>query len=251
MVFQPPKTNQVAAIQKFLFEKYKFSDSISVASDIERILNGEPLDYVIGWVPFLGAAIDLSLKPFIPRPETEYWASEAIKDIKKRKGKAIRILDVFSGSGCIGVAILESVPEVHVTFAEKNPRFIEQIKINLKKNNCPENRFQVFRSDVFQAIKGQFDVIVANPPYVGMFSRLDKEVKKYEPKIAYHGGKNGLSAISRFLKSAKLYLEPEGQIWMEFGSWQQSEIRKILTRFGYRDFSFHKDQYGRPRYVIV
>lgn len=239
-------------IEKLLSEKYHLIDASAVAGDIKRILNGEPLDYVIGWTPFLDLTIDLSLRPFIPRPETEYWVGEAIKELQKRfQGRSIEILDIFSGSGCIGVAVLKHIPKGRVIFAEKAPRFVRQIKINIRSNNLPSHRFRVLRSDFFGGIEGQFDVILANPPYVGAINYLDPEVKKYEPRVAYYAGRGGLSAIRRFLKDARRFVKPGGEIWMEFGASQKTAVRGILRHLGYRSFLFHRDQYRRPRYVVI
>ena len=243
---------EISFIEKLLSEKYHLFDASAAARDTGRILRGEPLDYVIGWTPFLDLTVDLSLRPFIPRPETEYWAGEAIKELQKRfQGRSVEILDIFSGSGCIGVAVLKHIPKGRVTFAEKTPRFVRQIKINLIKNKLPARRYRVCRSDLFSNVKGQFDVILANPPYVGAINHLDSEVRKYEPRVAYYGGRNGLSAIKRFLREARRFVKPGGEIWMEFGASQKTAIRGILRRLGYGSFLFRRDQYRRPRYVVI
>jgi len=237
-------------IRHLLAEKYRLPNATLVAQDVLRVLNGEPLDYVIGWAPFLGCHIDLSLRPFIPRPETEYWVGEAIKALKAKR-RPLRVLDMFAGSGCVGIAVLKHLPNSYVTFAEKNPRFVEQIKINIKKNAIAAGRFRVVRSDIFKNVKGRFDVILANPPYVGAGSHVDSAVKKYEPRVAYYGGQNGLMAIRRFLKEAKRFIKPGGEIWMEFGSGQKLSVGSLLRYFHYPNYSFQRDQYGRARYIIV
>ncbi len=239
-------------VARLLHEKYRLSDAGGAAADIERLASGEPLDYIVGWTPFLGADIDLSLHPFIPRPETEYWVSKFIATLKNfKQKKPPRILDIFAGSGCMGIAVLRAIPKSHVTFVEKNPRFTEQIQINIKKNAISNRRFRIIQSDIFKKVRGRFDVILANPPYVGAQSRLEASVKCFEPKEAYWGGKNGLRVIRAFLKEAKDHLLPGGTIWMEHGAWQANYIRKTLAALKYQNFSFHRDQYGRPRYVVV
>lgn len=238
-------------IERLLSEKYYLADAPVAAKDIGRILQGEPLDYVIGWAPFLGCTIDLSLRPFIPRPETEYWVGELIKRRKSHRAGKLRVLDMFAGSGCVGIAILKHLVKSHVTFAEKDQRFIAEIKINLEKNGISQSRFDIVRSDLFKRMKGRFDLIAANPPYVGHRDLLDPEVKKWEPPSAYYGGPDGLSVIRRFLKDAKKYLVPGGELWIEFGSRQQRAIQKLVRRFGYERFTFHRDQYQRPRYVVM
>lgn len=235
-------------IEHLLREKYKMSNALLAAHDIRRLFKGEPLDYVIGWAPFLGCHIDLSLKPFIPRPETEYWVSEAVRSLKAR-GHSLRVLDMFAGSGCIGIAVLKHLPNSRVTFAEKNPQFVEQIKINLKKNGIKKSRFRVVKSEFFEKIKGRFDVIFANPPYVGAGDFIDQSVKQYEPREVWFAKKGGLAAINKFLKSARVYCKPGGEVWMEFSPVQKIAVEAMLARSGYPDFSFFRDQYKRLRYL--
>lgn len=241
-----------SAIGQLLAEKYHIANAVFAARDIERVLKGEPLDYVIGWTPFLGCHVDLSMRPFIPRPETEYWVGEAIQSLKSRFGKKpFRCLDMFSGSGAVGIAVLKHVSAGHTAFAEKNPRFIEQIKINLRENNISKNRFRVARSNLFDGVTGKFDVILANPPYAGDKTKIHPAVKKYESREAWDGGEDGLFLIGKFLKSARNFISPGGEIWMEFGAEQAPAIALLLRRFGYSDFSFYRDQYRRVRYVVI
>ena len=223
-----------------LKEKYFGKPSKEFYKDIERLKAGEPLDYVIGFTDFLGCKIDLSKKPLIPRPETEYWAGEVLKEelFSSAQGKILHILDIFCGSGCIGTAISRHVKNAKVDFVDKykyfnNPNFI--------------------KSDIFSKVKGKYDYIFANPPYIPKtkINKIQKSVLKFEPKVALFGGKDGLFYVRKFLRDAKDHLNIGGKIFMEFDSPQKKEIEKIIKKYNYSSYEFHKDQYTRWRWVNI
>jgi len=225
-------------------------------ADVLRLKRGEPLDYVIGWLPFLNCRIDLTYRPLIPRPETEFWTEQAISCIKTRarlKKKRILIADVFAGSGCIGLAVLKNVKNVRVDFAEIDKFLIKQIKINLRLNKISPRFYRVIRSDVFKNLKGRYDFILANPPYLAFKrkNKIQKSVLRYENHQALFGGPDGLFYIKKFLQEAKKHLKNAGQIWIEFDSWQKQDIEKLLKKIGYGQFKFFRDQYNRWRYLRV
>ncbi|MBI2038351.1 MAG: HemK family protein methyltransferase [Candidatus Nealsonbacteria bacterium] len=199
---------------------------------------------------FLGCQIDLSKWNFMPRVETEFWAKKAIKYAEKRS-RHIKVLDIFAGTGCIGIAILKNIKDGRVDFIDINKQAVEQIKINLTLNKISKNRYGVFQSNMFDKIKGKYDFIFANPPYVAenKIQEVQPSVLKYEPKLALFGGESGLFYIKKFLKEAKNFLVENGAIFLEFSPEQKEDIEKILAREGYRKYKFFKDQFKKYRFL--
>ena len=252
--------------QWLLDEKYHGRKTAAYQKDVLRLRRGEPKDYVIGFVEFLGCKIDLSKRPLIPRFETEFWAEQAIEAMSEwqiansKKGHSLlatgfslRVLDIFSGSGAIGIAIAKKIPGAHVAFADSEENCIGQIAINCSLNKIPADRYEIIQSDVFENIAGTFDVIVANPPYIPLKNKhkVQESAINHEPHVSLFGKEDGLFYIKQFLIQARSCLAPAGKLYMEFDSHQKPAIAKLLKQYGYKAWKFKKDQYGRGRYVVV
>lgn len=239
--------------QWVLKEKYLGQPNKNFYKDVERLKAGEPVDYVIGFTEFLNCKIDLSKKPLIPRVETEYWVEKVIEEIRNCKTKNIKCLDIFSGSGCIAVAVLANTRAILCDVADSEADCIKQIKINLKINNIDKKRYKVIQSDIFKNVKVMYDFIFANPPYIPKTrkNKLDKSVINFEPSKALFGGEDGLFYIRKFLKDAKKYLNKEGKIYIEFDCTQKKEIEKLIKKYKYSNYKFNKDQYNKWRWVII
>ena len=240
-----------------LKEKYSGKTNKNFYKDINRLKKGEPIDYVIGFTEFLGCKIDLSKKPLIPRPETEFWLEKAIDsiyyDFQSFENRSIKVLDIFAGSGCMGVAVLKNTLVSLCDISDIDKNNLKQIRINLKLNKINNKRCRVIKSDIFSKIKNKYDYIFANPPYVAIKrkNKIQKSVLKYEPQKALFGGEDGIFYIRKFLEEAKNYLNPSGRIFMEFDPAQKKQIEKLIKKFGYKNCEFHKDQYGKWRWVAV
>jgi len=213
--------------------------------DLKRIEKGEPIDYVIGFSYFLNTKIDLRYRPFIPRDETEYLAQKIIEEFNKKRNKKIKILDLFSGSGCLGIAFLKNIKNCEVHFAEKNKNCLKQIKFNLRLNNLKNKKFKIISSDVFENIKDKYDLIIANPPYVFKITSEVKKVLKWEPKEAILAKDKGLFFIKKIIFEGRNFLKNKGTIYLEFDSRQKSLIEKEIKKANYSSYSFLKDQFNK------
>lgn len=249
-------------IRWLLEEKYSGKANKQFYKDVKRLEKGEPVDYVIGFTEFLGCKIDLSKRTLIPRPETEFWTERAVSAVLADKKAGARCLDLFSGSGCVGIAILAKTPILlpacrqagaTVDFVDNDKKCLEQIKINCRINKIDSKRYKIIKSDVFSKIKNKYDYIFANPPYIPTTrkDKIQRSVLKYEPRQALFGGKDGLFYIKKLLSQAKNHLNTNGKIYMEFDSIQKREIDKLLKKYKYKQWNFYKDQYGKYRWVVI
>ena len=230
-------------------EKDILQQSVDVQHDFDRILSGEPLQYVIGWVTFLGCRIDVSLKPLIPRPETEYWVEKMLKEMHTHD--ALSVLDLCCGSGCIGIAIARTLPTAHIDCADIADKALQQTQINLDQNAVSGERVAVIKSDLFSSLVPQtYDWIFANPPYVDPTGDWPAELA-YEPPEALFAQKNGLELIERILLNAEKYLKIEGKMVLEFGKGQEKEIELFAKKGSWKKITFGQDQYDVTRYVIL
>ena len=240
-----------------LKEKYFGKPDKKFDKDVKRLEAGEPLAYVIGFSEFLGCKIDLSKKPLIPRPETEFWVEKEISKMRHDSESfgdyGIKVLDIFSGSGCIGLAVLKNIKNSNVVFAEKDQKNINQIKLNCKINGVDKKRYKIIRSNIFENLRGKFDYIFANPPYIPLTkkSKLQSSVLDYEPSLALFGGQDGLLYIKKFLNQAINYLNSDGIIFMEFDSFQKKFIQVLVKELPYKNCQFYKDQYQRWRWIMI
>lgn len=261
--------------QWLLDEKYGGEKTEGFFTDCERLKVGEPLGYVIGFVPFLESKIWLDGHPLIPRPETEFWVEKAIEEIRSVRPAAPRVLDLCAGSGAIGIAVARAVPEAHVDFVEIDTNLLLTISKNMEENlTKPEKtsssrpgleldgkpRYRVFSGDLFDVLAPSarpglaldtYDFILSNPPYIDpSIDRAEPSVKEFEPHLALYGGQSGMEVIARIIEKAPLFLNQKGQLWIEHEPEQSDNIKKLGegARF---TVSTHTDQYGVERYSVL
>ncbi len=222
----------------------RVSESKSIAEIVEKRLTGRPLWYIIGDTEFYGCEIKVDERALIPRPETEILADIVVKSAEEGN----KILDMCTGSGCIAVSVAKAKKGISVTAADVSDAAIMLAKENAELNGVNIN-FVV--SDLFTKVRGRFDIIVCNPPYIksGDIPLLQREVREYEPKVALDGGKDGLDFYRRIAKEVKSYLAKGGMLIMECGEGQANDIIQLFPK---RDFAMvQKDLAGVDRFVKI
>ena len=212
---------------------------------VERRIKGEPVQYILGSAGFMGLSIQVAPGVLIPRPETENLTEEALKRLKK----GAVVLDLCCGSGCIGIA-LAKLGGAQVLCAE-----VEEICLEVTRKNAQENgveeRVQLQKSDLFNAIDGSFDLITCNPPYIPTedIATLEREVRDYEPHKALDGGLDGLDFYRRIATDAARHLKREGTLFLEVGFDQAGSVAELLS--DYKKVEIIKDTRGVERIVAA
>lgn len=204
-----------------------------------------PLQYITGEQEFMGLKFHVNSNVLIPRQDTETLVEEAIKRIKP----GMEILDVCTGSGCVLISILKNVPDVKGIGTD-----ISKQAINLSKENAKCNEvIAIFeRSDLFESVHGQFDVITSNPPYIRTeeIVHLMPEVKDFEPIEALDGKEDGLFFYRKIVKDAKEHLKDQSLLLFEIGYDQAEDVTRLMKEEGYTDIKVVKDLAGLDRVVI-
>ncbi len=244
-------------------KKHKGRETEVFLHDVVKMAEGEALEYLLGEVTFCDAKVDLSLRPMIPRPETEYWVKQAIEEMwqvvgnRHQLAEEVQVLDLFSGSGCVGLAVLRHLPQAKVTFVEIDKKSEEQIARSLARNKVREGRVEIVIQDVVEFLKydtsfQKFDIIFAVPPYVpqSMHKEVMEELHAEEP-LFFFDKEEGYYYHSQVLAHARSILYEGGGLYLEFDVTQREKIEKLLEEYGYTEYSFFKDPYGNECAVKV
>lgn len=211
---------------------------------IERLIKGEPIQYIIGKQEFMGIDLIVTNDVLIPQPDTEILVEETIK-VAKQYDKP-KILDLCTGSGAIAIAIKKYIPEAEIVASDLSSK-----ALRIANNNDRTKKIRFILSDLFENINEKFDIIVSNPPYIKTeeIKTLSKEVQN-EPLIALDGGQDGLYFYEKIIKQANSYLNQNSYLCLEIGENQKNEIiKKIQYNGKYTNIQTYKDLGGNDRVI--
>lgn len=255
------------AIKSLLMDDGKFSDFpnlikhfddeikdlAKVESNIERVSNGEPLQYVLGYAYFVNSNYIVSPDVLIPRQETEELAVSVLKMIVKMFGKdpQIKIVDIGTGSGILGIYLKEYFPKSTVICTDISEKSLKITEKNAKLHNV---KIDLRQGDMLDPIKDEKEVsvIVSNPPYIGSPDTVDPQTLKYEPHLALFAKPKTkyyeimMSLIDSFVLSDKFLMA------FEIGEDMEKELTHYIEKH-YKGimYKFEKDIYGKTRFLYI
>ena len=243
------------------FEKKKFYECLD-----KRIL-GEPVSRIIGTRNFWKNNFSISKYTLDPRPDSEVII-DIVTETYRNNVNHIQVLDLGSGSGCIGLSILEDLKNASLLSLDICKQALKQVNINAKKLNlskklfcCQVNWFENAWIEKINLItqnetlfsKKKFDIIVCNPPYIKSsdVKKLQNEVKNYDPLISLDGGVDGCDSYRAIFKDLRQLLTIDGIGFFEIGHDMLDDIKIILKEFDLKLIRVHKDIQGHNRVIEI
>ena len=210
-----------------------------------------PLQHLTGEQDFMGLTFTVNEHVLIPRQDTECLVEIVLKHLHD----GMRILDMCTGSGCILISLLHYSNDCQGVGVDLSKEAVEIATHNAKvlgSNGIADKMDATFiQSDLFEKVRGKFDIIVSNPPYIKteVINTLMPEVKDYEPMMALDGTKDGLYFYRNIILDAKKHLNRGGQLFFEIGYDQGREVSELMREAGYADVEVAKDLAGLDRVV--
>ena len=246
------KTQEQFLADRELYAPEEVCEAVEAA--VGRLLAGEPLAYVLQEWDFYGMRLQITPKVLIPRDDTCAVTDLAIKQALFLK-KSPRILDLCTGSGCIGLAIASRVKDAKVTLADVSNDALAVARRNVALHKFG-GRVSCVKADALAepaAYLGQFDLIVSNPPYItrAQMRELPDSVIRFEPRLALYGGPDGLDFYRAIAHHYRKALRPGGYLCFEFGMDQGDDVCAILESNGYTILERTRDYNQRERAVLA
>ena len=209
----------------------------------------KPIAYLLNKKSFWNSEFYVNKNTLIPRPDTEIILEQILKFTKNKN--YLNILDIGVGSGCILLSVLKERKNFYGTGIDISRKSLDICKMNAKKLLL-NRRVKFFKSDVDKFAIGKYDLIVSNPPYISKcdLKYLERDVIKFEPKLALDGGLDGLSVIRKVIKKSSELLKKNGKFILEIGFDQKNKVIKLLNNKGFYINSTVKDLANNDRCII-
>lgn len=222
----------------------KFKDKVC------ELIKERPIQYVIGNVNFYGAEFIVDESTLIPRFETEELVENTMIYLDEFfDSKKLKIIDLGTGTGCIGLTLKRLIPELDVTLVDINEKALEVARQNAAKQNLDVS---VVKSNFLEQIEDRYDIIISNPPYIREGEPIEKIVENNEPHIALFAGKDGLDCYRTILKQCKKNLKSKFMIAFEIGCEQKRILADLIFQeLGDVRVVCKKDLSGRDRMIFV
>lgn len=220
----------------------------------ERILTGEPLAYILGQWDFYGQTYTVTPEVLIPRDDT-MAVVDLILERRHLLPQNPRILDLCTGSGCIGLTLAARIKTARVTLADLSPGALKIAKKNTVDQHLTA-RVSCLTADAMAPASrflGQFDVLISNPPYVtaAEMAALPRSVRDFEPAMALDGGPDGLDFYRAIARNFTPAIKPGGYLALEFGMGQEDAVSWILEAWDYDILALKKDAGDITRAILA
>ncbi|MDZ4179726.1 MAG: peptide chain release factor N(5)-glutamine methyltransferase [Coriobacteriia bacterium] len=226
-------------------------ERVTLRDGVKRRATGEPLQYVTGEMPFRHIVLRVERGVFIPRPETEILVEQALEFAAAGSIVSPTVVDLCSGSGCVGCSVAHELPGARVYAVDLSPQAAATTRGNAERLGLSD-RLTVLEGDLTsslpEALLGKVDVVLSNPPYIPSadLPDLPEEVLGYEPHLALDGGADGLDVARRIIEESRRWLRPGGLLAMELDERQVQNAVKLLSEW-YEDGKAVRDLTGRDR----
>ncbi len=216
---------------------------------INQRLKGKPIAYLMSKKFFWKYEFFINNNVLIPRPDTEIIIEQVLKIYKNKKN--INFLDIGYGSGCILLSLLKERKDFRASGVDISKHALKVCKINAYKLGV-KARLKLYNSDIDKFFLGKYDLIISNPPYIKNIDLkyLEKEVKKFEPKLALDGGLDGISEIRKVIKKSSDLIKYGGKLILEIAYNQKKEVLQLLKKNGFYINSVVKDLAKNDRCII-
>ncbi len=225
----------------------KYLPKEKLEEGLKKLEEGQPVQYIVGNVDFYDINLLVNKNVLIPRFETEYLVEKTINYAKKLK-EPLDILDIGTGSGAIAITLAKHLNS-KVIATDISEKALEIAQKNAKRNNT---QITFKQSDILKNVKGKFDIIISNPPYISKDETIDPLVKDNEPSLALYADNKGLYFYEEILKNIKPYLKEKSIIAFEIGMTQSKDITKIAQKYLPKaKIITEKDLTGKDRYIFI